>query len=361
VPTVLIDVQRTGPSTGMPTRTQQSDILLAAYASHGDTKHPLLLPATPKECFEMTADAFDLTERLQTPVMVMTDLDLGMNDHVTEPLAWDDSRRYDRGKVLTAEQLDAIYGTPLMSNGNGSREGLEDAARDNGFDAADAILAEADAQPLGDQNLTQPLEQFKGKWGRYLDIDGDGVPYRTIPGTHSTRGAFVTRGSSRDEYAVYTEDADVYQRFVDRLARKWDTAKELVPAPIFYSPQSGREAENTQAETIAVASVSDGVIFFGTSTDSALEALDLLAEEGVQLDAMRARAFPFSRSFGEFVDSHERVFVIEQNRDAQFRSLMMIELGVDPAKVVSVLNYDGMPITADNIYRQIKGKMERDG
>jgi 2-oxoglutarate/2-oxoacid ferredoxin oxidoreductase subunit alpha len=241
VPAVLIDVQRTGPSTGMPTRTQQSDILSAAYASHGDTKHPLLFPATPKEAFEMTALAFDLTERLQTPVIVMTDLDLGMNDHVTAPLVWDDAREYDRGKVLTGEQLDAIYELrKLMSatsdassggNGNGHREPLEDAAREEGFDGADAALSEIDAQPHGDQNLTQPLEQFKGKWGRYLDIDGDGVPYRTIPGTHPTRGAWVTRGSSRDEYAVYTEDADAYRRNVDRLARKWETAKELVPGP----------------------------------------------------------------------------------------------------------------------------------
>jgi 2-oxoglutarate ferredoxin oxidoreductase subunit alpha len=349
VPAVLIDVQRTGPSTGMPTRTQQSDILLAAYASHGDTKHPLLFPSTPKEAFELTAVAFDLTEQLQSPVIVMTDLDLGMNDHVTEPLVWDDARDYKRGKVLSADQLDLIY--KATSNGNGSRSTLEDAARENGHSKADAILSEADAQPLGDQNLTQPLEQFKGKWGRYLDIDGDGVPYRTIPGTHSTRGAFVTRGSSRDEYAVYTEDADVYQRFVDRLARKWETAKELVPSPEFYSPQERGDA--------AIAQSADGVIFFGTSTDSALEALDLLAEEGIHLDAMRPLAFPFGKAFREFVDSHERIFVIEQNRDAQFRSLMMIELGTDASKLISVLNYDGMPITADNIYRQIRKEIEK--
>jgi len=361
---VLIDVQRTGPSTGMPTRTQQSDILLAAYASHGDTKHPLLFPASAKECFEMTAQAFDLTEQLQTPVIVMTDLDLGMNDHVTEPLVWDDAREYTRGKVLTAEQLDFIY--KVTTNGNGSRGQLEDKSRENGFDSADAVLSEADAQPLGDQNLTQPLEQFKGKWGRYLDIDGDGIPYRTTPGTHSTRGAFVTRGSSRDEYAVYTEDADVYQRFVDRLARKWDTAKELVPEPLFYGTRTPSSAMSPQHERLsdADASAADegvrapyGVIFFGTSTDSALEALELLAEERIYLDAMRPLAFPFGKAFRDFVDSHERIFVIEQNRDAQFRSLMIIELGTDAAKLVSVLNYDGMPITADNIYRQIKDKI----
>jgi 2-oxoglutarate ferredoxin oxidoreductase subunit alpha len=336
VPTVLIDVQRTGPSTGMPTRTQQSDILLAAYASHGDTKHPLLFPSTPKECFELTARAFDLTEQLQTPVIVLTDLDLGMNDHVTEPLVWDDSREYDRGKVLAAEQLDKIYSATTngnaASNGNGSKIDLE-------------TQPDAEAESAGSY-----LEQFKGKWGRYLDIDGDGIPYRTIPGTHPTRGAFVTRGSSRDEYAVYTEDADVYQRFVDRLAGKWETAKELVPGPEIRLAVSGEPTAG---------SVRDGVIFFGTSTDSSLEAMELLEADGVKLDAMRPLAFPFGKAFRDFVESHERIFVIEQNRDAQFRSLMMIELGTDAAKLISVLNYDGMPITADNIFRQIAGACRR--
>ena len=329
VPTVLIDVQRTGPSTGMPTRTQQSDILLAAYASHGDTKHPLLFPATPKECFEMTADAFDLAERLQTPVILMTDLDLGMNDHVTEPLIWDDNRTYDRGKVLTREQLDRIAGSKaaaIEGNGNGHHPSLP------GDDGSD-------------ETAGQPLEQFRGKFGRYLDIDEDGIPYRTIAGTHTTYGAFVTRGSSRNEYAVYTEDGDDYRRNMDRLARKWDTAKELVPGPEFYRP----------ANAIAQSPTQDGVIYFGTSIFSAEEALDMLAAEGIELNAMRARAFPFSKAFVDFVDSHDRVFVIEQNRDAQFRSLMMIELGANASKLISVLNYDGMPITADNIYRQIKG------
>jgi 2-oxoglutarate ferredoxin oxidoreductase subunit alpha len=316
VPTVLIDVQRTGPSTGMPTRTQQSDILLAAYASHGDTKHPLLFPATPKECFEMTADAFDLTEQLQTPVIVMTDLDLGMNDHVTEPLEWDDSRVYNRGKVYCAADLDKIE-----------------------------------------------------RYGRYLDVDDDGIPCRTIPGTHITKGAFVTRGSSRDEYAVYTEDGDVYRRNVDRLARKWNTAKELVPQPEFYwgdqEEKTGEERQVTgdkkddSGSSLIThhSSLKDGVIFFGTSTFAAEEALEMLAEEHITLDAMRVRGFPFGKAFREFVDAHERLFVIEQNRDAQFKSLMMIELGTNAAKLVSVLNYDGMPITADNIYRQIKGNL----
>ena len=322
VPAVLIDVQRTGPSTGMPTRTQQSDILLAAYASHGDTKHPLLFPATPAECFELTADAFDLSEILQTPIIVMTDLDLGMNDHVTDPLRWDDAREYNRGKVLTSFQLEAIASGSMRGNGGGRRTGSL------GLPGRDG----------SDETAGEPLQQFRGKFGRYLDIDNDGIPYRTIPGTHTTYGAFVTRGSSRDEYAAYTEDGDAYRRNVDRLNRKWETARELVPQPLFY-----QEANRSR----------DGVIFFGTSIFSAEEAIEMLAEEGNLLDAMRPRAFPFSNSFRDFVDSHDRLFVIEQNRDAQFRSLMMIELGIDPRKLISILNYDGMPITADNIHRQI--------
>ncbi len=290
IPTVLIDVQRTGPSTGMPTRTQQSDILEAAYASHGDTKHPLLFPASPKECFEMTAESFDLAEKLQTPVIVMTDLDLGMNDHISPPLIWDDTRRYDRGKVLDADALEKLE-----------------------------------------------------RYGRYLDVDGDGIPYRTIPGTHETKGAYVTRGTSRDENAVYTEDGDAYRRNMDRLTRKWNTAKELVPAPEFLQEESVCE---------------NGVIFFGTSVFAAEEAIELLKEEGIFLDAMRPKAFPFGTAFEDFIRAHEKVFVIEQNRDAQFKSLMMIELGINPEKLISVLNYDGTPITADNILKQIKANQE---
>ncbi|MBX3282214.1 MAG: 2-oxoacid:acceptor oxidoreductase subunit alpha [Acidobacteria bacterium] len=321
IPAVLIDVQRTGPSTGMPTRTQQSDLLSTAYASHGDTKHPLLLPATPKECFEMTAQAFDLTERLQTPVIVVTDLDLGMNDHITEELTWDDSREYDRGKVLSPAQLDVIYGKGSTTSGNG-----------NAVDPVD----------------TAELAAYKGRFGRYLDIDGDGIPFRTIPGTHVTRGAFTTRGSSRDEYAIYTEDGDAYKRNVDRLALKFETAKELVPSPEFIA------AGQTVGTSEVSRSAKDAIIYFGTSSYSAMEAMEMFDADGIRLDAMRPRAFPFGRAFCEFVDAHERIFVIEQNRDAQFRSLMLIELGTDPKKLISVLNYDGTPITADNIYRQIK-------
>lgn len=289
IPVVLIDVQRTGPSTGMPTRTQQSDIMEAAYASHGDTKQVLLFPSTPKECFEMTADAFDLAEQLQTPVVVMTDLDLGMNDHVSAPLEWNDSRMYKRGKVLNEEQLNEV-------------------------------------------------ERF----GRYLDSDGDGVPYRTIPGAHPTKGSFFTRGTSRDEYAVYTEDGATYKRNVDRLAKKWETAKTLVPAPEFYQEKY---------------EYNHGVLFFGTSKYSAEEAIYLMKEEGIFLDAIRLKSFPFSQTVQDFIATHDKIFVIEQNRDAQLRSLLMIELGADPKKLIQVLNYDGTPITAANIVKQITAEL----
>lgn len=285
VPAVLINVQRSGPSTGMPTRTQQSDLLLAAYASHGDTKHVLLFPSTPKECFELTADAFDLTEQLQTPVIMLTDLDLGMNDHISAPLEWDDNRAYKRGKVLTAEDLDKIE-----------------------------------------------------KFGRYLDVDKDGITYRTLPATHPTKGSFFTRGSSHDEYAAYTENSDVYKRGMDRLMVKWETAKKLVPAPHFY-----QEKNKSQY----------GVVFFGTSTYSAEEAIDFLEDKKMHFDAMRLKAFPFNEEVKAFIDAHEKVFVIEQNRDAQLKSLLLIELGIDSKKIISVLNYDGLPITADNIITQI--------
>jgi len=286
IPTVLIDVQRTGPSTGMPTRTQQSDILEAAYASHGDTKHVLLFPATPKECFDMTADAFDLAEELQTPVIMLTDLDLGMNDHISPALTWDDKRKFKRGKVLSAEDLDKIQ-----------------------------------------------------RFGRYLDVDKDGIPYRTYPGTHPTKGSYFTRGTSRDEYAVYTEDGDAYQRNMDRLMKKWETAKNMVPAPELHEGKNQFE---------------NGILFFGTSTYAAQEAMDLLKEKGILVDALRIKSFPFNKTVEDFINSHERVFVIEQNRDAQMKSLLMIELQADPHKLISVLNYNGMPITADKILNDIE-------
>lgn len=285
IPLVLINVQRGGPSTGMPTRTQQSDILSCAYASHGDTKQVLLFPSTPAECFEMTAEAFDLADQLQTPVILMSDLDLGMNNHLSPPLQWEDGKEYQRGKVLDAE-------------------GLENAK----------------------------------EYGRYLDVDEDGICYRTIPGTHPSKGSFFTRGTSRDEYAKYTEDGEAYVRNVNRLLKKWETAKNYVPKPEVY--QSSQKS--TQA-----------VIFFGTSAYAALEAIDLLNNEGTVLDMMRIKAFPFHNDVKEFIDNHQQVFVIEQNRDAQFRSLMIAEMDLAPEKLIPVLNYDGMPITADIIMKEI--------
>ena len=289
IPVVLIDVQRTGPSTGMPTRTQQSDIMEAAYASHGDTKQVLLFPSSPKECFDFTAEAFDLAEQLQTPIIMLTDLDLGMNDHVSEALQWNDNRDYRRGKVLNAEDLEKV-----------------------------------------------------ARFGRYNDVDNDGIPYRTYPGTHPTKGSYFTRGTSRDEYAVYTEDSNAYKRNMDRLMKKWNTAKELVPAPVLYQKQNRSEY---------------GILFFGTSKFAAEECLDMLKEEGAVIDAICVKAFPFGKNLSDFIRSHKKVFVVEQNRDAQFRSLLMIEEQTDPQKLISILNYDGMPITADHIFTEVSREL----
>jgi 2-oxoglutarate/2-oxoacid ferredoxin oxidoreductase subunit alpha len=285
IPAVLINVQRGGPSTGMPTRTQQADLISAAYASHGDTKHVMLFPSNPKECFDHTATALDLANRLQTPVIVMTDLDLGMNEHMSPPLAWDDDRAYDPGKVLSAEDLENM-----------------------------------------------------GQFGRYLDVDGDGIPYRTIPGTHPTKGAFFTRGTSKDEYARYTELGAAYVRNVDRLKKKFKTISQHVPPPELY------QEENQSRH---------GVIFFGTTTYAALEAMELLRDRGIVIDAMRIIAFPFNGAVAQFIEEHEQVFVVEQNRDGQLRSLLINELGIAPQQLVSILNYDGMPITADAIEQLI--------
>nr|MBP9135896.1 2-oxoacid:acceptor oxidoreductase subunit alpha [Chitinophagales bacterium] len=250
VPVVLVDVQRAGPSTGMPTRTQQSDILMGAYASHGDTKHVLLFPSTPAECFDMMADAFDLAESLQTPVLVMSDLDLGMNDHLSAPFFWEKDRKYKRGKVLSNEDL----------------------------------------------------EKMNTRYGRYLDIDNDGIPYRTIPGAHPTKGAYFTRGSSHDEYGLYTEDSAAYVRVMERLEKKFETAKQIVPKPFMYQKMDKSKI---------------GILFFGTSTYSSEEAKDILQLQGVEIDAMRLRAFPFNEDVNLFIENHDFVFVIEQNRDAQ--------------------------------------------
>lgn len=286
IPVVLVDVQRAGPSTGMPTRTQQSDVLACAYASHGDTKNVLLFPCDPKECFDLGADAFDLAERLQTPVILMSDLDLGMNDHLSAPLKWDDGRKYDRGKVLTAADLD---------------------------------------------NLNE-------KWGRYLDTDGDGICYRTYPGTHPTKGAYFTRGTSHNEYSAYTEESSVYQAGMERLLVKWATAKDLVPKP----RTKIRDPKNKI-----------GVVFYGTSTHSTYEAIERLKDRGLEINTLRIRAFPFHQEIVDFINDHETIFVIEQNRDAQLRTLLMNEDNLSPQKLQSILNYDGLPITADFITDKI--------
>ncbi len=289
IPVVLVDVQRAGPSTGMPTRAQQSDVLLAAYASHGDTKHVQLFPVDPKECFEMTAMAFDLADRLQTPVFVMSDLDLGMNIHLCAPFCWDDNKKYDRGKVLSAEGL---------------------------------------------ENLTE-------KWGRYCDIDDDGIGYRTYPGTHPELGSYFTRGSSHNEYAAYTEDHKAYEEGLMRLAKKWETAKTLVLPPEI---------------TIRDKEADVGLICFGTSHYSTVEAADILGKQQIVCNTMRIRSFPFTSEVEEFIAAHAHIFVIEQNRDGQMRTLLVAELGIAPEKLTPVLQCDGLPITAAFITHQITGR-----
>lgn len=290
IPAVIFDVQRGGPSTGMPTRTQQADLLAAAYSGHGDTKHPMLLPADPGECFEMGAQAFDLADRLQTTVFVMLDLDIGMNEWLTSPFKWDDSRRLDRGKVMTAAELEA---------------------------GAD--------------------------FGRYKEVDGDGIPYRTYPGTHPTKGGYFTRGTSRNPYARYSEEGAVYVDNMERLLRKFETAKALVPQPIL-TPAKGK--------------ATDGVIYFGSTTPAMHEALEMLETQGLRLDALRVRGFPFADEVFDFIAAHERVYLVEQNRDAQLRTLVVTEGDVDPARLISILHYDGTPITARFIAGAIGQRMQ---
>ncbi len=289
IPVTIINIQRGGPSTGMPTRTQQSDILACAYASHGDTKHVLLLPQDPHECFEHAAAALDLADRLQTPIFVMSDLDIGMNQRLCKPFVWDENRRYDRGKVMTAQELEA------------------------------------------------------GKdFGRYKDVDGDGIPWRTLPGTHPTKGSFFTRGTTRDPYARYSERGPDYIYNMERLLRKFHTAAQLVPQPI---------------ERKAAKPTKYGVIYYGSTTPAMREALDVLEAKGVHVNALRLRAFPFPDSVREFINRHDKVFVVEQNRDAQMRSLLMNELGLDSAQLVRILHYDGTPITARFIGEAIHREM----
>ena len=293
IPAVIFDVQRGGPSTGMPTRTQQSDLLACAYASHGDTRHVLLFPEDPRECFEFSARAFDLADRLQTPIFVMLDLDIGMNEWLVEPLAWDDAHKFDRGKVMTFEDLES--------------------GRD---------------------------------FGRYLDIDGDGIPFRTYPGTHPTKGAFFTRGTSRDRYARYSEEGPVYVDNMERLLKKFESAKKLVPAPI---RRNAREATKF------------GAIYFGSTTVAMDEAIGTLEKTGIHLDTLRLRAYPFTDEVIDFIRDHERVFLVEQNRDAQLRTMLLDTGRVDPARIVPVLHYDGTPITANFIVSDIARRMQEFG
>ena len=291
IPITIIDVARGGPSTGMPTRTQQSDVLACAYASHGDTKHVVLFPEDPYECFEFSALALDLADRLQTPIFVHTDLDIGMNQRLCKPFVWDDARQYDRGKVMTAEELEA------------------------------------------------------GKdFGRYKDVDGDGIPYRTYPGTHPSKGAYFTRGTSRDPYARYSERGPDYVYNMQRLLQKFDSAKSLVPAPV------QRDAAHKTRY---------GVIYFGSTSPAMDEAIVALEGEGLYLDTLRVRAYPFADSVAAFIVAHDKVFLVEQNRDGQLRSLVVNEFGIDPARILPVLHYDGTPITARFIGARIADELQK--
>jgi 2-oxoglutarate ferredoxin oxidoreductase subunit alpha len=289
IPGVFFDVQRTGPSTGMPTRTQQADLLSIAYLSHGDTKHIALFPANPEECFYLSVAAFDLTERFQTPVFVVSDLDIGMNDWMARRLTWDDDYRPDRGKVLGADELAGIQ-----------------------------------------------------RFSRYLDVDGDGIAARTLPGVHP-KGAYFVRGSGHDKHAAYTEDAAEYQEVVDRLAKKLRTAEDVVPAPEIRQKGKGS---------------SIGLVALGGTHAAMLEARDLLAVQGIDADYMRIRAFPFGAQVRQFLETHETLFVVEQNRDAQLRSLLTIETGIPRDRMTSILDYGGLPLTAGFVAGRVVRHME---
>jgi len=283
IPTVLFNVQRCGPSTGMPTRTQQSDIISCAYASHGDTKHVLLFPAEPGECFTMAQTAFDLAERLQTPVMVLSDLDIGMNDWMVPEFEFDENQIPDRGKVLSAEEL-------------------------------------------------EEMESFH----RYLDVDGDGIPYRSLPGVHP-KGSYFTRGSGHTKYGAYTENSADYKDVVDRLLIKWETARSTVPEPEIAFSKSNKAA----------------ILSYGSSHGACHEARDRLAEQGIGLNYCRVKAFPFSESIKEFIQQHDVVYVVEQNRDAQLKALLILDGEADPSRLVSLLHYDGMPINAGFVIESV--------
>ena len=292
IPLVVFNIQRGGPSTGMPTRTQQSDIISSAFASHGDTRHILLFPGDPKECFEMSARAFDISERLQTPVIVMSDLDMGMNDWIVDPLEWDEKYKYDRGKVLKAKELDELE-----------------------------------------------------MWGRYLDIDGDGIPYRTVPGTHESKGAFFTRGTSHDAFAGYTEDGRINADNLTRIAKKFDKSSRYLPRSIKRGSKNNTEL---------------GIIYFGSTSPAVDEAVDVLKDKGFSFDRLRIRSFPFDRKLERFIDDHKYVFILEQNRDAQMRTMIATELEKDFNKLQSILNFDGNPVTADFIVEEFIGRVKED-
>ena len=290
IPLVLFNIQRGGPSTGMPTRTQQSDILSSAYASHGDTKQILLFPSDPRECFEMSIDAFDIAERLQTPVIFMSDLDIGMNDWVVDELSYNDKHNFDRGKILSAKDLDSIE-----------------------------------------------------MWGRYLDIDGDGIPYRTIPGTHPSKGSFFTRGTSHDAFAGYTEDGRINAENLLRITKKFDKSTKYLPKSI---------RKNTKNKTDV------GLIYFGSTAPAVDEAIDYLSEEGYDINKIRIRSFPFDRALEKFISENNHLFVLEQNRDAQMKFLISNELEIDINQFVSILNFDGSPLTAKFIVDEFKSKVK---
>ncbi len=290
IPLVLFNIQRGGPSTGMPTRTQQSDILSSAYASHGDTKHILLFPSDPKECFDMSIQAFDIAERLQTPVIFMSDLDIGMNDWVVDPLTVEQNYYLDRGKVLSEKDLDSLE-----------------------------------------------------MWGRYLDIDGDGIPYRTIPGTHPSKGSFFTRGTSHDAFAGYTEDGRINAENLKRITKKFRKSTRYLPKSIRKNSK-----QNTDI----------GLIYFGSTSPAVDEALDYLNGEGYNIDKLRIRSFPFDKSLERFIDDHEHLFILEQNRDAQMKFLISNELKKDINNFISLLNFDGSPVTAKFIVDEFKSKVK---
>jgi 2-oxoglutarate ferredoxin oxidoreductase subunit alpha len=293
VPLVLWDVQRVGPGTGLPTRTAQGDLTFASFISHGDTTYPILLPASPKECFEFAWKAFDLAERLQTPVIVLSDLDLGMNEWISEPFVYPE-RPMDRGKVLW----------------------------------------EDDIEPM--------IQRLGGSWGRYLDVDGDGIPYRTLPGNELAGAAYLTRGSGHNEYAVYSEDAQDLEQGLERLRRKLEAAGEFLPQPV---------EEGSGKEEI-------GIIAFGSSDPAVREAMDELEETGIRADYLRVRAMPFAAKVGEFLHRHERVFVVEQNRDGQMARLLRMAFPEEGMRMRSTTSIDGLPLTAGRVLEGVLASEE---